>query len=147
MIELNVKRLLAEGCVIVVSILVAFAVDAWWESRQEQEAAQWLMERLHSDFLEIRADLDTAMADHRIALEAAERPDIFALATTYGALGDARAFDVIHTAIDRHNTFIINNLRAGPAFSKLRGEPRWAEVMAHLEAEEAKGSAAQNHQS
>ncbi len=65
------KRLLAEGCVIVVSILVAFAMDAWWESRQEQEAAEWLMARLHSDFLEIRADLDVAMADHHRSLDSA----------------------------------------------------------------------------
>jgi hypothetical protein len=66
----NVKRLFAEGGVIVVSILAAFAVDAWWESRQEQEAAQWLVDRLYSDFKTIRTDLDTVMRDHERALEA-----------------------------------------------------------------------------
>ena len=32
------KRLSTEGLVIVVSILLAFAIDAWWEERQEQTA-------------------------------------------------------------------------------------------------------------
>ena len=32
------KRITAEGVVIVVSILFAFSIDAWWEERQEQDA-------------------------------------------------------------------------------------------------------------
>lgn len=84
------KRLFAEGCVIVISILVAFAVDAWWENRQEEEAARWLVARLHADFTEIRADLDVAMADHLDALEAATR-----LAEHRGPLPITPEFDAL----------------------------------------------------
>lgn len=38
---LNFGRLLVEGVVVVTSILIAFALDAWWENRQlEQEMAE-----------------------------------------------------------------------------------------------------------
>ncbi|MDH3424629.1 MAG: hypothetical protein OEN00_16655 [Gemmatimonadota bacterium] len=30
------SRVLAEGAVIVLSILLAFGIDAWWEGRQER---------------------------------------------------------------------------------------------------------------
>ena len=30
------KRLTAEGMAIIVSILLAFGIDAWWEDRQQQ---------------------------------------------------------------------------------------------------------------
>ena len=41
--RLNLKRLVAEGSVIVASILLAFAVDAWWTSRQESDEANELL--------------------------------------------------------------------------------------------------------
>jgi hypothetical protein len=69
------------------------------------------------------------------------------MAETYAQLGDDRAFDWIYSAIDRHINSAIWRLRANPAYSALRTNPRWAEVMSHLEAEEAKGSAGQNRQS
>ena len=34
---IRVKRLFAEGVMVVVSILIAFALDAWWEERQLQQ--------------------------------------------------------------------------------------------------------------
>ena len=68
--ESNSRSLLADGGVIVISILLAFAIEAWWESRQEDEAAHWLIQRLVSDFEKIRADLDVAMADHQRAMDA-----------------------------------------------------------------------------
>jgi hypothetical protein len=33
----RIRRWIAEGAVIVASILVAFSIDAWWETRQERE--------------------------------------------------------------------------------------------------------------
>ena len=73
------------------------------------------------------------------ALEGLEQPPITWMAETYAALGDARAFDWIHTGIDRHIIWVTQTLRASPVYSELRADPRWAEVMAHLEAEEAIG--------
>ena len=40
------SRLLLEGFVIVVSILLAFAIDAWWDDRQEAEEARLQVERV-----------------------------------------------------------------------------------------------------
>ncbi len=42
-------RLLAEGVVIVVSILLAFSVDAWWGSRQEREQEGAYLRQLIED--------------------------------------------------------------------------------------------------
>ncbi len=72
-------------------------------------------------------------------LERLEHPPIDAMVFAYTALGDDRVFDWIHAAIDHHITNIVNTIRTGTIYSEeLRKDPRWAEVMAHLE-EEAKG--------
>lgn len=42
--------LVAEGFAIVASILLAFAIDAWWEARGEHAAAQAAMRRLISEY-------------------------------------------------------------------------------------------------
>jgi tetratricopeptide (TPR) repeat protein len=74
------------------------------------------------------------------ALEKFEHPPIQAMVFAYAGLGDDRVFDWIHAAID-HHTAVVYGLRVGPLFSEFRKDPRWAEVMAHLESEEAKGRA------
>ncbi len=38
--HVSLFRLGVEGVVIVISILLAFGIDAWWEGRQEQQRAQ-----------------------------------------------------------------------------------------------------------
>ena len=43
-------RIGAEGVVIVVSILFAFAVDAWWADRQDRRTERDDLERLHAEF-------------------------------------------------------------------------------------------------
>ena len=58
-------KALGQSCVIIASVLIAFGIDAWWEDRQEREAEGWLTERLHADFLQMRTNLDVAMAEHR----------------------------------------------------------------------------------
>lgn len=64
------QRLSVEAAAIVGSILLAFAIDAWWENRIEREAEQWLLERLRADFLVIRADLEIVDEEHRKATDA-----------------------------------------------------------------------------
>lgn len=40
----NIAKLILEGLVVVASILVAFALDAWWDDRQlQQETAEDLV--------------------------------------------------------------------------------------------------------
>lgn len=43
------RRLLIEGVVIVVSILLAFAIDAWWDEQQEEEQARDQVARVVSE--------------------------------------------------------------------------------------------------
>ena len=57
-------KALGQSCVIIASVLIAFGIDAWWEDRQERESELWLIERLHADFIQMRTNLDVAMAEH-----------------------------------------------------------------------------------
>ena len=49
------KRILVEAAAIVASILLAFAIDAWWETRREDDLATSYIDRLKTD---IEVDLD-----------------------------------------------------------------------------------------
>lgn len=51
-------RLTAEGLAIVVSILLAFAIDAWWAERVERRAQNVELSRLHGEFSEISRQLE-----------------------------------------------------------------------------------------
>lgn len=51
-------RVLAEGSAIVVSILLAFGIQAWWEERQERTEEAELLSRLHAEFLTNLARID-----------------------------------------------------------------------------------------
>jgi hypothetical protein len=42
-------RMFVEGVVIVVSIFLAFAIDAWWDDRQQAEEARLQVERVVSE--------------------------------------------------------------------------------------------------
>jgi len=67
-------RLAAESTAIVLSILVAFAIDAWWEERQErQDERRYLLslrQELSSgmEFLAERENTNADMADAHVAL-------------------------------------------------------------------------------
>jgi len=43
-------RILAEGSAIVVGILLAFSIDAWWQDRSDLKKAEVLMQGLQADF-------------------------------------------------------------------------------------------------
>ena len=75
-------------------------------------------------------------------LEAMETPPVEYMVRAYVELDRDRAFEWIHIAIDRHVTFLVGGLRTSIVYAELRKDPRWTEVMAHLEGEEAKGGAA-----
>lgn len=48
--EIPWKRISAEGFAIVVSILLAFGIDAWWDERRERAEEQVLLTRLAAEF-------------------------------------------------------------------------------------------------
>jgi hypothetical protein len=72
-------------------------------------------------------------------LEAMSDPPIEPMVDAYAALDKDRAFEWIHRAIDRRASVVVLTLRLNPTYTELRKDPRWDDVMAHLEAEEAKG--------
>ena len=45
------KRLSVEGVAIVTSILLAFAIDAWWDNRHERTEERRILESLKAEFL------------------------------------------------------------------------------------------------
>ena len=53
-------RVFAEGVVIVGSILLAFAIDAWWERTKEQQEALAMLEQLHADLVADTASITDA---------------------------------------------------------------------------------------
>ena len=50
-------RIITEGVAIVASILLAFAIDAWWQRRAELEQANALVVSLYADFEASQAHL------------------------------------------------------------------------------------------
>ena len=64
------RRLSIEATVIVASILLAFAIDAWWEERGERNSEVVLLERLRADYIEIQSALILVKEEHREASEA-----------------------------------------------------------------------------
>lgn len=59
--KLPVRRLLAEGVVIIISVLLALAADAWWDSRQESATAQKHLVSLSRDFTQMRVRMDSVL--------------------------------------------------------------------------------------
>ena len=51
-------RILAEGAAIVVSILLAFAIDAWWDNRKERFEEHQILLGLEAEFSDLRDRLD-----------------------------------------------------------------------------------------
>lgn len=56
------KRLTAEGGAIVASILIAFAIDAWWQDRTERIIEVQYLQAIHEDLLSSLELLDEAEA-------------------------------------------------------------------------------------
>jgi hypothetical protein len=63
--SLQWRRLTAETAAIVLSILLAFAIDAWWEDRGDRKSEQWLLQTLKADFIEIQVALQLIEKEHR----------------------------------------------------------------------------------
>lgn len=75
-------RIAAESAAIVASILLAFAIDAWWQERSDRKAELVLLERLRADYIEIQSSLRLVEEEHRKARNAC----IYLLAMAIGDL-------------------------------------------------------------
>ena len=60
------KRFGAEAGIIVFSILVAFAVDRWWDDHQEAKRRMLLLEDLETEIVENRGRLEEVLARQRL---------------------------------------------------------------------------------
>lgn len=58
-------RIFAEAVAIVASILLAFAIDAWWQRRSELELADDLVVSLHADFQASQTHLEQWLSGYR----------------------------------------------------------------------------------
>ncbi len=66
-------RLAAEALLIVVSILLAFGIDAWWDARQDRVAELRVLRNLRDEFVQTRDLLRTSIEWHRDCGEGAVR--------------------------------------------------------------------------
>ena len=58
-------RVVGEGAAIVVGILLAFAIDAWWEERELRIEEQQVLEGLREEFISIHEVLSQHLLEHR----------------------------------------------------------------------------------
>ena len=54
------KKPIVEGLTIIVSILLAFSIDAWWSDHVQRQEIHSAMEALHADFVGVVDELDRA---------------------------------------------------------------------------------------
>jgi hypothetical protein len=62
--RLLISHRLVDAIVVVLSILLAFAIDAWWDDRGERKAEVVLLKRLQADFMDVRSMLEVTKQDH-----------------------------------------------------------------------------------
>ncbi len=65
-------RVFVEGVVIVLSILLAFGLQAWWDGVQEREQEREALERLAAEFAAVESVLREWQAMHRATFDAGE---------------------------------------------------------------------------
>jgi hypothetical protein len=83
------RYLALEGVVIVASILLAFALDAWWDSRSQRQEEFEVLENLRSEFQAAGSQLDRYLILHQTTLTSIET--ILRSARAAYAAGEAQA--------------------------------------------------------
>jgi hypothetical protein len=76
------KRILLEGAVIVVSILLAFSIDAWWNNRIEQQREHEQLVSMRTEFMASLSGLDEVLTS--IQLHAKNVDSLIALLKAAG---------------------------------------------------------------
>jgi hypothetical protein len=65
----RIIKLLAEGVLIVISILLAFSIEAWWDIRKEDKEEQKLLFNLQKDFTKNKELLDYAIYRYETSIK------------------------------------------------------------------------------
>ena len=90
--EIPWPRILAEGTAIVLSILLAFAIDAWWEERRDAAAQRAQLQSLLGEFKEARSQLELQVRGLENSLSGTIRIlELMGPAATDEALQETRA--------------------------------------------------------
>lgn len=84
-------RIGAESVAIIASILIAFALDAWWDGRELAEREDWYLESLEKDFLENRENLEEAIRVQTGVLESIQKLVLFGATATRAPDADSVA--------------------------------------------------------
>lgn len=66
------RRVLIEAVAIIASILIAFSLDAWWDTRSERTPERALLTALAEDFEAAAASFNATKASHLAELQASE---------------------------------------------------------------------------
>jgi len=66
------RQFVAEGVLIVASILVAFSIDAWWDNLQDRKTERSAVQRLTIEFEENLRQLEAKREKHAMSLRATE---------------------------------------------------------------------------
>lgn len=88
-------RVLVEGAAIVISILLAFGIDAWWQDRQERAEEQQVLNGLKDEFTLINDVLTSHKQQHLERLQALEE-----LLESFDNDGTEPTPDVLTAALD-----------------------------------------------
>lgn len=70
--EIPWKRLAAEAAAIIVSILLAFSIDAWWEQRQREAETRNTISNLVIEFADSAGEFERVISANRMVIEAAD---------------------------------------------------------------------------
>ena len=95
------QRIFAEGAIIVVSILLAFWIDAWWSERQVRADEREAIAQLVDDFRTNAERLKTVRGVHEMALNAAY--ELLARARMGGQpQSDATSAELVYLSLRSH---------------------------------------------
>lgn len=105
------NRLAVEAAAIVASILLAFAIDAWWDERQERAEEREVLESLHVEFEANRDEAAYVISFHgrvirSVAMLMEMREDeiltlpVKEVEELLGSLGSPRTFDAVRGSVD-----------------------------------------------
>lgn len=98
-VEKNAKTLVVEGGAIVLSILLAFSIDAWWDERKERAEEQDVLQSLYVEFETNRDEAAVVVADHEVAVEAV---------ASFLAMSDDEILAMPELEIQRHLQYFAN---------------------------------------
>ncbi len=71
--EIPWNRLAAEGVAIVLSILLAFSIDAWWDNRQRQLEVQNTIANLVIEFDDSADEFERVISANKMVIASADR--------------------------------------------------------------------------